>query len=139
VVCLESKSTVTIRHAVDTFLLSCKVEGKSCGTIECYVDKLKGFVWYATNRTWLDDITAITTNQLREFLVYLRETSHRFNSTCPRAMKPVNSTTIQLERRMPSRKTVVLSIRIGSGRLLRTSRRGRDQAMAQTRTTGDNE
>jgi site-specific recombinase XerD len=87
--------SVSIKHAIDGFLLSCKVEGKSYGTIECYSDKLKGFLWYATNYEWPDDISAITTNHLREFLAYLRETPHRFNSTCPRAMKPINSTTIQ--------------------------------------------
>jgi site-specific recombinase XerD len=86
---------VTIKEAIDGFLLSCKVEGKSYGTIECYSDKLKGFLWYATNYKWLDDIKAITMQHLREFLAYLRETPHRFNSTCPRAMKPINSTTIQ--------------------------------------------
>jgi integrase/recombinase XerC len=85
----------TIKEAIDSFLLSCKVEGKSYGTIECYSDKLKGFLWYATNYKWPNDITAITTQHLREFLVYLRETPHRFNSTCPRAMKPINSTTVQ--------------------------------------------
>ena len=47
------------------------------------------------NYDWPDDISAITTNHLREFLAYLRETPHRFNSKCPRAMKPINSTTIQ--------------------------------------------
>ncbi len=88
-------SNITIKQAIDSFLLSCKVEGKSYGTIECYSDKLKGFLWYATNYHWPDDITLITTNHLREFLAYLRDTPHRFNSTCPRAMKPVNSTTIQ--------------------------------------------
>ena len=87
--------STTIKQAINEFLLSCKVEGKSYGTIECYSDKLKGFLWYATNYDWPDDITAITTNHLREFLVYLRETPHRFNSTCPRAMKPINSTTVQ--------------------------------------------
>jgi integrase/recombinase XerC len=87
--------SITIKQAIDSFLLSCKVEGKSYGTIECYSDKLKGFLWYATNYDWPDDITAITTNHLREFLAYLRETPHRFNSKCPRAMKPINSTTIQ--------------------------------------------
>ena len=85
----------TIKQAIDRFLMSCKVEGKSYGTIECYSDKLKGFLWYATTYDWTDDISAITTDHLREFLVYLRETPHRFNSTCPRAMKPVNSTAIQ--------------------------------------------
>jgi site-specific recombinase XerD len=85
----------TIKQAIDSFLLSCKVEGKSYGTIECYTDKLKGFLWYTTNYHWPDDIKAITTDDLRQFLAYLRETPHRFNSTCPRAMKPINSTTIQ--------------------------------------------
>ncbi len=87
--------SITIKQAINEFLLSCKVEGKSYGTIDCYSDKLKGFLWYATNYNWPDDITAITTNHLREFLVYLRETPHRFNSKCPRAMKPINSTTVQ--------------------------------------------
>jgi len=92
---IADRKVVTIKQAIDSFLLSCKVEGKSYGTIECYTDKLKGFLWYATNYRWPDDITAITTNHLREFLAYLRETPHRFNSTCPRAMKPINSTTVQ--------------------------------------------
>jgi site-specific recombinase XerD len=91
----ETRKVVTIKDAIDSFLLSCKVEGKSYGTIECYTDKLKGFLWYATNYQWPDDITAITTDHLRQFLAYLRETPHRFNSTCPRAMKPMNSTTVQ--------------------------------------------
>jgi len=85
----------TIKQAIDSFLLSCKVEGKSYGTIECYTDKLKGFLWYTTNYHWPDDINAITTDHLRQFLAYLRETPHRFNSTCPRAMKSINFTTIQ--------------------------------------------
>ncbi len=88
-------SNIGIKQVIDEFLLSCKVEGRSYGTIECYSDKLKGFLWYATNYNWPDNISAITTKHLREFLAYLRETPHRFNSTCPRAMKPCNSTTIQ--------------------------------------------
>jgi integrase/recombinase XerC len=87
--------STTIKQAIDGFLLNCKVEGKSWGTIDCYADKLKGFYWYATNYNWPDDILEITTQRLREFLVYLRETPHRFNSKCPRAMRPVNNTTIQ--------------------------------------------
>ncbi|MFW9944935.1 MAG: phage integrase SAM-like domain-containing protein, partial [Candidatus Sifarchaeia archaeon] len=71
------------------------MEGKSCGTIECYTDKLKGFRWYAANHKWPRDIKAVTADHLREFLAYLRDTPHRFNSTCPRAMRPINSTAIQ--------------------------------------------
>jgi integrase/recombinase XerC len=91
----DTKPQTTIKQAIDSFLLSCKVEGKAYGTIECYSDKLKGFLWYTKNYKWPDNITAITTNHLREFLAYLRETPHRFNSTCPRAMKPINNATVQ--------------------------------------------
>jgi len=90
----DTTTTTTIKQAIDGFLLSCKVEGKSWGTINCYADKLKGFLWYATNYDWPDDISEITTQHLREFLGYLRETPHRFNSKCPRAMKPINNTTL---------------------------------------------
>jgi len=77
--------SITIKQAIKEFLLSCKVEGKSYGTIDCYSDKLKGFLWYATNYDWPRDVSAITTQHLREFLAYLRETDHRFGSNCPRA------------------------------------------------------
>jgi len=90
-----NRRIVTVKQAIDSFLLSCKVEGKSYGTIECYADKLKGFLWYANNYHLPSNIKAITTDHLRAFLAYLRETPHRFNSTCPRAMKPINSTTVQ--------------------------------------------
>jgi len=36
--------STSIKQAIGGFLLSCKVEGKSYGTIECYSDKLKGFL-----------------------------------------------------------------------------------------------
>jgi len=87
--------SISVKKAVNDFLLSCKVEGKSYGTIECYSDKLKGFLWYCDNYGLPDNIGEITTQHLREFLAYLRDTDHRFNSSCPRAKKPINSTTIQ--------------------------------------------
>ncbi|MFC1981747.1 hypothetical protein ACFLVN_05870 [Chloroflexota bacterium] len=63
--------SIAIKKAICEFLLSCKIEGKSYGTIECYSDKLKGFLWYANNYDWPDDISAITTNHLREFLAMI--------------------------------------------------------------------
>jgi site-specific recombinase XerD len=92
---LDEKATTTIKQAIDSFLLSCKVEGKSYGTIDCYSDKLKGFLWYTNNYNFPGDITAVTTQHIREFLAYLRDTEHRFNSNCPRAKRHINSTTIQ--------------------------------------------
>ena len=55
-------SKVSVEQAISDFLLSCKVEGKSYGTIECYQDKLKGFLWYCKNYGLPDDIKAIETN-----------------------------------------------------------------------------
>ncbi len=89
------EKVTTIKQAIDSFLLSCKVEGKSYGTIDFYAKKLKGFLWYAHNYNWIDDMGTITTSHIREFLAYLRETPHRFNSSCPRAQKPINATSIQ--------------------------------------------
>ncbi len=54
--------TTTIKQAIDSLLLSFKVEGKSYGTIECYQDKLKGFLWHCNNYSLPDDISVITTN-----------------------------------------------------------------------------
>ncbi|MFA5316959.1 MAG: phage integrase N-terminal SAM-like domain-containing protein [Dehalococcoidales bacterium] len=76
----DFKTKTTIKQAIDSFLLNCKVEGKSYGTIECYSDKLKGFLWYAGNYDWPDDISEITTQHLREFLAYLRDSKHRFKT-----------------------------------------------------------
>jgi hypothetical protein len=74
-------SNISIKQAIDEFLLSWKVEGKSYGTIDCYQDKLKGSYWYASNFYWPDDISSITTNHLREFLAYLRETPNGTNKS----------------------------------------------------------
>lgn len=42
---MSAKAKVTtIKQAIDSFLLSCRVEGKSHGTIDCYSDKLKDFL-----------------------------------------------------------------------------------------------
>ena len=56
--------STTVKQAIDGFLLSCKVEGKSWGTIACYRDKLKGFLWYTTTCNWPDDISEINTQHL---------------------------------------------------------------------------
>jgi hypothetical protein len=47
-----AERVVTVKQAIDSFLLSCKVEGRSYGTIECYTDKLKGSLWYANTQGW---------------------------------------------------------------------------------------
>lgn len=86
---------IPLREAVDSFLLSCKVEGKSRGTLDCYADKLRAFLWYAQHGGLPDNPAEITTQHIREFLAYLRDNDHRWGSDSLNANKPVNSTTIQ--------------------------------------------
>ncbi len=83
--------STTIKQVIGGFLLSCKVEGKSYGTIDCYADKLKGFLWYATNYDWPDDISEITTQNLREFLCYLREATLLSVASYSLEMTPIDS------------------------------------------------
>ena len=92
---ISQNQGITLKRAVDSFILNCKVEGKAQGTIDCYADKLKGFLWYTRTYSWPDNIALITTQHLREFLVYVRETKERWGSDCPRAKMLVNSTTVQ--------------------------------------------
>jgi hypothetical protein len=37
---ITSEQGISIPKAIESFLLSCKVEGKSYGTIECYPDSI---------------------------------------------------------------------------------------------------
>ena len=73
--------SITIKQAIDGFLLNCKVECKSWGTIDCYRDKLKGFLWYATNYDWSDDPQSIDSWKVREFLAYAGNAKNRWGTT----------------------------------------------------------
>ena len=57
--------STSIKHAIDELLLSFKVEGKSYVTIECYSDKLKGFLNHVVKEWWgqPDVAETITMNQ----------------------------------------------------------------------------
>ena len=88
-------NTTVIGQAIRDFLLTCKVEGRSFATIDCYTTRLESFQWYARHFHWTDDIGAVTTTLIREFLAYLRDNDHRFDSDFVRAKRPVNSTTIR--------------------------------------------
>ena len=84
-----------LKEAIEGYLLSCKVEGKSLATIEAYKSKLYPFLWYCQHYNLPDDVTAITTQHIREFLAYLRDNQVRFGGHSTLSRKPVNRTTIQ--------------------------------------------
>jgi hypothetical protein len=67
-----------LKQAVDSYLLSFKVEGKSLATIEVYRSKLYLFLWYCQHFNLPDDVNAIITNHIREFWAYLRDNPIRF-------------------------------------------------------------
>ena len=64
--------STTIKQAMNEFLLSCNVDGKSYGTIECYSDKLKGFLQYAKNypqgKVFADSVCAPLNDEVRNAL-----------------------------------------------------------------------
>jgi integrase/recombinase XerD len=60
---------------IEAFLLDRKVQNLSKGTLEFYQNKLKHFVNYCGAQV-ISDITQITPNNLRQFLLHLEETEH---------------------------------------------------------------
>ena len=45
-----------LKEAIEGYLLSCKVEGKSPATIEAYRSKLHPFLWYVKNNRLPDSV-----------------------------------------------------------------------------------
>ena len=68
----------SLKQAIGGYLLSCKVEGKSLATIVACKSKLYPFLWYAKHYNLPDEIMALTTQHIREFLAYLRDNEVRF-------------------------------------------------------------
>ena len=63
------------------------MEGKSLATITAYKSKLYPFLWYAKHNSLPDDVTAITTQHIREFLAYLRDNEVRFGGNHSQSRK----------------------------------------------------
>jgi len=83
-----------LREAVDGYLLSCKVEGKSLATVHAYRSKLYPFLWYCRTYNLPDDIADISTQDIRGFLAYLRDNAVRFGGKSTLSRRPVNGTTV---------------------------------------------
>jgi site-specific recombinase XerD len=88
-------SRIDLRSLINGFLLNAKVEGKSPQTVSYYREKLRNFLWYAEAYGLPQAIGEITTQHIREFLAWLRDTEHRWNSTNPAANKPLSPATIR--------------------------------------------
>ena len=75
---------------IEGFLLSCKVENKSRATISFYKNILDKFQWYL-QKFGADTIDATS---IRSFLVYLKDSTSRWDSNNTRANRPVCAYTI---------------------------------------------
>ena len=82
-----------LRVFLQGFLLDRKVEGLSPRTIDFYQDKLGNFLWYCEQNGLT--IADIDTHTIREFLAYLKDTKHRWESDCTRSKQPLSPRTIQ--------------------------------------------
>jgi len=87
-------SGIGLRSLVDGFLLNAKVENKSPATIRHYGDKLGNFLRYAEEYRLPVNAEDLTAQHIREFLVWLKETKHRWHSANPPANKPVAPATV---------------------------------------------
>ena len=67
-------TAIDLRFLSSGFLLSCKVEGKSPQTVDYYKEKLGNFLWYAEEYGLPQVAKDITTQHIREFLAWLRDT-----------------------------------------------------------------
>jgi site-specific recombinase XerD len=76
---------------IEGFLLSCKVENKSPKTLSFYKNNLEKFEWYL-NKFGIKTIDAST---IRNFLGYVKDTEHRWDSTNARANRMVSPTTVK--------------------------------------------
>ncbi|MFC2051562.1 tyrosine-type recombinase/integrase [Chloroflexota bacterium] len=75
---------------IEGFLLSCKVENKSPATISFYQNILDKFQWFLQKF----GIDAIDATAIRSFLVYLKDSPNRWDSTNKRANRPVCAYTV---------------------------------------------
>ena len=66
----------TVNLLIDGFLLSCRVENKSPKTVSFYMNILNKFQWYL-GKFKIENIDATA---IRGFLVYLKESEHRWDS-----------------------------------------------------------
>lgn len=66
----------TIFHWMHVFLMSCRSRNLSSGTIEFYEKKLTAFRQFCSDLA-ITDITQISADNIRQFLIYLEERKHK--------------------------------------------------------------
>jgi hypothetical protein len=62
---------IALRDLIDGFLFSLRAEGKSNATIEYYSYFLNPLLTYVTSRDWANNLRALDTVRLREFLTWV--------------------------------------------------------------------
>jgi site-specific recombinase XerC len=68
----------SLRSLAEGFVLTKQTEGKSPRTVEYYQKNLRRFLWYAKEQGWSDDIRLLTEWQIRQFLGYVANETHRW-------------------------------------------------------------
>jgi len=86
-----TKLAIPLERLIEGFLLSCKVENKSPATISFYKNILDKFQWFL-QKYGVDTIDATA---IRQFLVYLKDTTNRWDSKNTRANRPVSPITVR--------------------------------------------
>ena len=82
---------IPLDRLIEGFLLSCRVENKSPKTLSFYKNNLDKFQWYL-RKFGSETIDATT---IRSFLVYVKDTTSRWDSNNARANRLVSPTTVR--------------------------------------------
>jgi len=85
----------SIESLAKGYILNCRIEGKSPKTLVGYQMTLRNFMWYCKQNDF-PEIQHLTAIHIKQFLWYLTNEPHRWNSTCPIAKRQVNSTTVNV-------------------------------------------
>lgn len=77
----KKKPQVSPSALVQGFILTLKTEGKAPSTVAFLQGNLRRFLWYAKQEGWPDDVRAIDSWRVREFLAYAATASNRWGIT----------------------------------------------------------
>jgi len=68
----------SLKSLINGFVLTKQTDGKSPRTVEFYSENLRRFLWYSLEKQWPDDIRMISEWDIRDFLGYVANETHRW-------------------------------------------------------------
>jgi site-specific recombinase XerD len=90
----EISPDLKLPSLVDGYILTCRVEGKSGGTVDAYKSSLNSFLWYLNYNHLPAHPGRVTSIHIKAFLWYVASASNRYESNNQSCRNPACSATI---------------------------------------------